>query len=97
MCFTKAFGTIPKLKHELAVGTPGLKPLCPTRWTVCTGALDAVIKNFAVICTEMEQTDRECYGEPSTKASGLLALMEKFTTFFGLKLSHLVFSATEQL
>ena len=39
----------------------------------------------------------ESYGEPSRKATGLLALMERFTTFFGLKLSFLVFSATEQL
>ena len=62
-----------------------------------TGALDAVIKNYAVICTELEQIGRGYYGEPSRKVSGLLALMEKFTTFFGLKLSHLVFSATEQL
>ena len=87
----KRLALFQKLKHELAVGTPGLKPFCPTRWTVRTGALDAVI------CTELEQIGRECYGEPSRKASGLLALMEKFTTFFGLKLSHLVFSATEQL
>ena len=87
----KRLALFQKLKHELAVGTPGLKPFCPTRWTVHTGALDAVI------CTELEQIGRECYGEPSRKASGLLALMEQFTTFFGLKLSHLVFSATEQL
>ena len=93
----KRLALFQKLKHELAVGTPGLKPFCPTRWTVHTVALDAVLKNYAVICTELEQIGKECYGEPSRKASGLLALMEKFTTFFGLKLSHLVFSATEQL
>ena len=87
----KRLALFQKLKHELALGTPGLKPLCPTRWTVRTGALDTVIKNYAVICTELEQIGRECYGEPSRKASGLLALMEKFTTFFvGLKLSYLV-------
>ena len=31
------------------------------------------------------------------KAGGILHAMEKFCTFFGLHLSHLVFSATEQL
>ena len=30
------------------------------------------------------------------RASGLLSLLEKFGTYFGLKLSHLLFSATEQ-
>ena len=86
-----------KLKNEISFDTPGLKPLCPTRWTVHTGALEAVIKNYAVIIAELEIIAMESYGEPSRKATGLLALMEKFTTFFGLKLSFLVFSATEQL
>ena len=86
-----------QLKNELSYSTPGLKPLCPTRWTVRTGALDAVIKNYAVICSELEQISKDSCGEPSRKASGLLALMEKFSTYYGLKLSFLVFSATEQL
>ena len=62
-----------------------------------TAALDAVIKNYAVICSELEQISKDSCGEPSRKASGLLALMEKFSTYYGLKLSFLVFSATEQL
>lgn len=86
-----------QLKNELSYSTPGLKPLCPTRWTVRTAALDAVIKNYAIICFELEQISKDSCGEPSRKASGLLALMEKFSTYYGLKLSFLVFSATEQL
>ena len=35
--------------------------------------------------------------EYAVKAGGYLALMEKFSTLFGLRLSHLLFSATEQL
>ena len=31
------------------------------------------------------------------KARGYLQLMEKFSTYFGLKLGYLVFSITEQL
>ena len=50
-----------------------------------------------VICAELEQISRESCGEPSSNASGYLALMERFETFFGLQLSYLVFSATEQL
>ena len=57
--------------------SPSLKPLCPTRWTVRTGAINAVLANY--------------------EAGGILHAMEKFCTFFGLHLSHLVFSATEQL
>ena len=36
-------------KLELAIGGGGLKPLCPTRWTVCTAAISAVLKNFIAI------------------------------------------------
>lgn len=43
------------LKDELAPGTPRLKPLWPTRWTVRTAALDGMIKNYSVICSELEQ------------------------------------------
>ena len=86
-----------RLKNELSYSTPGLKPLCLNRWTVRTAALDAVIKNYAVICSELEQVSKDSCGEPSRKASGLLALMERFSTYYGLKLSFLVFSATEQL
>ena len=35
--------------------------------------------------------------EYALNAGGYLNTMEKFSAFFGLKLSHLIFSATEQL
>ena len=84
------------LKEQLSPGSPGLKPLCPTRWTVRTGAIDAILKNYSVISEELEQIEVESHSESSRKALGLLALMERFSTYFGLKLSFLVFSATEQ-
>ena len=85
------------LQEDLAPTAPGLKPLCPTRWTVRTGALESILKNYVVIRAELEQISRESCGEPSSNASGYLALMERFETFFGLQLSYLLFSATEQL
>ena len=44
----------------------------------------------------VEQIHDETH-EYGRKAGGFLAQMEKFSTFFGLKLSHLIFSGTEQL
>lgn len=46
---------------------------------------------------ELEAIDEESCGEASAKAADLLTLMEKFSTYFGLKLSYLAFVATEQL
>lgn len=93
----KRLALFKNLKKEMALDTPGIKPLCPTRWTVRTGALDSIIKNYVVVCAELEKIGEDANDEPSRKASGLLALMDNFQTFFGLKLSFMVFSAMEQL
>ena len=62
-----------------------------------TAALDGVIKNYALFGSELELINQDSCGEPSRKASGLLASMKKFSTYYGLKLSYLVFSATKKL
>ena len=83
------------LRDQLSPGSPGLKPLCPTRWTVRTASVDAILKNYNVICEELDLIGAESRGDSSTKALGLLAIMEKFATHFGLKLCFLIFRATE--
>ena len=85
------------LRDQLSPGSPSLKPLCATRWTVRNGSLDAILKNYNVICEELSQIAAESHSESSTKASGLLAIMDKFQTYYGLKLAFLIFGATEQL
>ena len=37
------------LKRELAPDTPGLRVLCPTRWTVRAQSLETVLKNYTVL------------------------------------------------
>ncbi|CAK6981622.1 uncharacterized protein LOC108716737, partial [Scomber scombrus] len=61
--------------------TQNLRTLCPTRWTVRTGALKS------------DKSHDEC----GRKAGGILAMLEKFSTYFGLRLAYLVFYPTEQL
>ena len=92
----KRLALFERVQKEMAPGSPRLKPLCPTRWTVRTEAINALLKNYGVVCHELEQLTRET-GEVARKSCGLLALMDKFSVFFGLKLSHLVFAVTEQL
>ena len=55
-----------------------------------------MIKNYKVL---QEEFDALSHGtdEAASKASGLLINMEQFHTFFGLKLSYIVFVTTEQL
>ena len=97
MASPKRLALYEKLKQELSPQLPSLKPLCPTRWTVRTGAIDAVLKNYLVIQQTLEEISEESSGDISSKSSGLISLMDKFDMYFGLKLSHIVFVATEQL
>lgn len=83
-------------KQQLSIEGTGLRPLCPTRWTVRTGALDAVLRNYAAIVQALQEIAEVSHDDYGWRASGLLSQLEKFDTFFGLKLSYLVFSGTEQ-
>ena len=83
-------------KKELSIGGTGLRPLCLTRWTVRTGAISAVLKNYAAPWQALQIVAETSYNDYGQRANGLLAQLEKFDTYFGLKLSHLIFSGTEQ-
>lgn len=78
-------------------GNPGLKPLCPTRWTVRTGSMTSIVENYDPLVETLTEVHSSGNDEYSRKANGLLFQMERFQTYFGLKLSILVFSAVEQL
>lgn len=73
----------------------GIKPLCPTRWTVRTEAINAILTQYEVIMDTMEEVHQTTHDEYGLKASGILTSLEKFETLFNLKLGHLLFSAAE--
>ena len=85
-----------QLKSEMTPGTHDLRPLCPTRWTVRTDAIHAVITDYSTLCAALEEISTTGRDEYAMKANGCLQQMEKFSTL-GLKLGHLVFSVTERL
>ncbi len=78
------------LQLQLSPGAPSIKPLCTTRWTVRTKAIDSILKNYSVLQNELEIVQQEKY-EYGMKARGYLHAMDKFKTYFGLKLSFLIF------
>ena len=75
---------------------PSLRILCPTRWTIRHKSIYAILKNYTVLQDALEviKVGRDEY---AARANGLLACMEKFDTFFALKLAYLLFSSAEQL
>ena len=75
----------------------GLKPLCPTRWTVRTGAIDAILKNYAILIETLEDIHATTHDGYGLKAGGFVRSLEAFTTLFGLKLALNLFSEAEQV
>ena len=37
------------------ISSHDLRPLCPTRWTVRTGAINAVIVNYSTLCRALDE------------------------------------------
>ncbi len=60
--------------------TSGIRTLCPTRWIVCTGAIQAIINNYAALQETMELSSHGT-DDCSRRAHGMLVLMDKFSTF----------------
>uniref|UniRef100_A0A1X7UBN5 DUF4371 domain-containing protein n=1 Tax=Amphimedon queenslandica TaxID=400682 RepID=A0A1X7UBN5_AMPQE len=76
--------------------TPAIRTLCPTRWTVRNSAINSILMNYESIIYTLDEV-RKGNDEYAAKANGLLQQMESFEIFFGLKVSYLIFSNSEQL
>lgn len=85
-------------KESSSPSSPSIKPLCPTRWTVRTAAVDSVLTNYLVLLEALEKINEDaCSSDAKAKAAGLVTCLEQFRTLFALRMCQLVFSATEQL
>ena len=83
-------------RDAMSVSGTGLRPLCPTRLIVRTTSIDAVLRNYLALQQALAQISEQSYDDYGRRAHGILSQLERFDTYFGLKLSFLVFSATEQ-
>ena len=88
-----------KLKSELAPETIGIRPLCPTRWTVRAESLRSIIVNYSLIHSVLEEITEEYRGnsEVTSTTRGIMATMEKFSFLFGLVVGERFFSMTDTL
>ena len=53
-----------------------------------TAAIKSILSNYSVISAEFERVSQGIYVEAARKACGQLAMMDKFSVYFGLKLAH---------
>ena len=62
--------------QQSSLSTAGIRTLCPTRWTVRSGAMQAIISNYKVLQEAMEVSSHGS-DDCSRRANGILALMER--------------------
>ena len=87
-----------KLQAELAPDSPGLRVLCPTRWTVRAASLKSVLKNYAVL-QELWDLSKDDASDPSMKARiiGVEAQFRTFKYYFGIQLGFLLLQHSDNL
>ena len=88
-CSPKRDVIFQKIKDEVSLRAPGVRVLCPTRWTVRAEALTTISENCETLQLTWEvarETTRET--EMRSRIDGVSAQMRKFDFFFGVELSR---------
>ena len=87
-----------RVKEELTPGLPGLRNLCPTRWTVRALSLESVRRNFTALQTTWEEAlDVVKDTEVKARITGVAAKMKEFDFLFGLMLAEKILKHTDNL
>ena len=94
---TEAPGTLLSFFSPSASSRRSSQPQTATFQGTARPTVDAIIKNYSTLCQALEQIHAKTHDEYGLKAGGFLASLEKFSTYFGLRLSFLLFAASEQL
>ena len=87
-----------KVKNDIALDSPGIRLLCPTRWTVKAEAFTSISENYEALMetwAEAKQINND--SEMSARIGGVAKQMESFDFFFGLELGRIVFSMSDNL
>ena len=86
------------LKEEIGSDVPGVRTLCPTRWTVSANSLASIIANYENIQLLWE-TALHATSDTEMKAriNGVESQMQSFKFLFGLILSELILRQIDKL
>ena len=91
-------GLIDQIKGELAPDSPGVRVLCPTRWTVRGVSMKRVIQNYSVLQELWEKAaDVARDTENKARIRGVAAQMRNFNFFFALVLGEMLLSHCDNL
>ena len=86
------------LRQQLPETTPGIRVLCPARWTVCAKSLQSITDNFNVLQEVWDESlDVVKQTEMLARIIGVSSRMKTFNFFFGLVLGQLVLRHSDNL
>ena len=86
------------LKGEMAPGSPGIRVLCPTRWTVRAESMRSIINNYHVLQELWDQAAEIVHdSETVARIRGVAAQMQSFDFFWGLVLGECLLRNTDNL
>jgi len=79
---TKRMGLFRSIRCESANDQAGLRPLCPTRWTMRASSILRILKTFEEFLEFFETFSAESKTKTGYKCVGYLESMLQFTTYF---------------
>ncbi|KAI6656107.1 Zinc finger MYM-type protein 1-like [Oopsacas minuta] len=87
-----------RFKDDVTIASPGLRVLCPTRWTVRAEALASIAENYhALQLTWDVAKDATRDTEMRARIGGVAAQMEKFDFFYGISLGRKLLNIVDNL
>ena len=87
-----------KVKDDVTMGSPGIRILCPTRWTVRAEALSSISENYeALQLTWDEAMEATRDTEMRARIGGVSAQMQKFDFLFGVELGRRLLNMVDNL
>ena len=87
-----------KLKDELSPQVPGIRTLCPTRWTVRAASLESIRLNYQTSeATWEEAIDVVKESDVKARLNGVAAKMKEFDFLFCLLLAERILKHTDNL
>ena len=90
--------TFKKFADDIKTGSPGIRTLCPTRWTVRAEALTSISENYQALQSTWEAA-KQATKDTEMRAwiIGVASQMEKFDFFFGVELGRKCLSMVDNL
>ena len=93
--------TLDRVKKEGGDTSPGVRMLCPTRWTVKAASLRSILNNWSALIKSfeinLEETKKSMKTDMKARVQGIISIMEKFETYFGIQLAYMVLMHTDCL